>query len=201
MARTLIHLSTDPNLKLMTPRIPNNRLTYTGYENATIPRICFAPSINSALAAAPPVKTGVVLYVYTPTSIDPKAVYKPSTKEVPDSSHTHEIWYLKPCTVKKIGAIIVGDIIRAKYWEPKERKGHYDLEWYTYKHLRDPMDKQEIDRYLKKQPMYMQKQRELQQQQSDIKSARLKGIIGGALAATGGIAIFNLIGNKLSRIK
>ena len=195
MAIQLYHLSTDPNLSVMVPRVPNNRLVRAGKENGTIPRICFASSISSALAAAPPARTGIILYVYSPTSINRAAVYKPSTQEVPDSRHTHEVWYLEPTTVKKIGAIIVGDIIRAKYWGTKEeREGHYDLEWYKYKYLKDPKDKKEIKNYLSKQPIYNRKLRAKRME-------RLKGALGGALTLGAGIAVYNLIGSNLKRVK
>ena len=195
MAINLFHLSPDPNLKLMVPRVPNNRLVRTGKEDGVTPRICFANSINSALAASPPARTGRVLYVYTPTQIDKAAIYKPTPSQVPDVRHTHEVWYTKPTQVKKIGAIIIGDVIRGKYWGTKEeREGHYDLEWYKYKMLKNSNDKKEIKRYMRLQPLHRRKER------AKLKN-RMIGALGGALASLGGVAIYSLVNNRLTRVK
>lgn len=88
MGANLFHLSLDPNLKVMTPRIPNNRLVRTGKEDSVMPRICFAPSIHSALAAAPLVRTGAFLHNLL---ID----IRKSQKELQDcKAHSVELWQL-----------------------------------------------------------------------------------------------------------
>lgn len=194
MAINLFHLSKDPNLKTMIPRVPNNRLVRSGKEDGKTPRVCFSKSIHSALASAPPARTGSVLYVYSPTSIDKSALYKPSLSQVPDSGFTHEVWYLKPVTVKKVGIIVVGDIIRSKYWYGKERESHYDLTWHNYKEIDTPKNKSEIRAYLKSQPDYQRRKRSKRKE-------LLRGMLGGGFATLGGVAVYMLVGNILKRIK
>lgn len=45
----IYHLSKDPNIRIMTPRIPH--FTATGFEDENTPRICFSTSINGCLNA------------------------------------------------------------------------------------------------------------------------------------------------------
>lgn len=105
----LYHLSTDPNLTTMTPRIPPYNRIKIGFENGITKRVCFAPTIKNALSAVPSGKPGVVHYIYVAVSPDPKFIYKPTSNDVPEAGFTHEIWYLKSINVKKVGVLIIGD--------------------------------------------------------------------------------------------
>jgi hypothetical protein len=89
------------------PRIPNNTLTKTGNENATIPRVCFAPSVDQCLMA---MCNGYGVYhVYEPEDYGKLHVVMNTKKFVPDASITDEIWSLTETKLKKIGSIYVYD--------------------------------------------------------------------------------------------
>ena len=100
----LYHLSSDANLKLLTPKIPNGAVPE--YEEMTTPRVCFSDTIEGCLSA---VQIGDgQLYVYTPVDEDID-YYIPSNSEVYDAFLTGEVWILKEVEVKCLGKIDVKD--------------------------------------------------------------------------------------------
>lgn len=187
----LYHLSTDPNLKTMVPRVPRNARVQRGQEDGVTKRICFAPSIHDATAAAPSSAEGAMLYVYSPVSIDPKAIYYPSPFQVGDVKYTHEVWYTKPCNVKKVAVILVGDVVRevfAPHPDAKKFPGHYaQLTWKTYKKFNEVPTSKQRKEYLEQQKKY----------QASLREER-KGLILGAF---GSLAVFALIGGVLKLLK
>ena len=86
------------------PRIPDNYFTKNGYENSSIKRVCFAPSINKCLTALSQNCSNKEYFVYEP--MGEFEVYKPSTKDVPDCKITGEMWIVEPVKIKKIGKIL-----------------------------------------------------------------------------------------------
>lgn len=62
----LYHVSINPDLKVLVPRVPKNEYTFTGIEDNVHKRICFAPSIQQALRAFARPINKETLYVYTP---------------------------------------------------------------------------------------------------------------------------------------
>ena len=195
MAPRLYHISENPNLTVMTPRIPNNRLVKAGFENGTIGRVCFAPTIDYAIAAAPRGKAGELLYVYIPTSVDKNAIYHPTVNEVPDVTYTHEVWYLKPVTVKKVGVILVGDAyLEQRFLGPDAYKEHFILRFQKYKRFKNMPTKEEQEEYFKSQPQYY---KYLQQKEKDKKH---NSVVSKVLAAAAGVPLLLLVGNKLKAV-
>lgn len=108
VTKNLYHLS-EKNLndKTLTPRIPDNFLVKNGYEDKETPRVCFTSSINKSLRAMSQNLKGKEFYVHIPSG--DHETYKPSTKEVPDSKVTGEIWITEPVKLTCIGKIKVGE--------------------------------------------------------------------------------------------
>jgi len=106
---SLIHLSLDDKPKLMKPRIPVNKLTKSGVENNTIPRICFAQSIFGALSAIQFGRTGDELYVHVPINPQKVLYSKDIVKYVADAKNTSECWILdEKLFTNVVGKIVVG---------------------------------------------------------------------------------------------
>lgn len=204
MAPRLYHISENPNLTVMTPRIPQNRLVSKGYENGTIGRVCFAPTIADCISAAPRGKAGEVLYVYLAQGVNPEYVYKPTINDVPDSKYTHEIWYLKPVNVKRVGVIVVGDAyLEQRFLGPKSFEKHFTLRWHNYKRFNKngPTEEEKLE-FLKTQPVYQSMLRKQEEERAEKEKMKKVGktaaIVSAALAS--GLAVFSLVGNRLKPI-
>lgn len=204
MAPRLYHISENPNLTVMTPRIPQNRLVSKGYENGTIGRVCFAPTIADCISAAPRGKAGEVLYVYLAQGVNPEYIYKPTINDVPDSKYTHEIWYLKPVNVKRVGVIVVGDAyLEQRFLGPQSFEKHFTLRWHNYKRFNKngPTEEEKLE-FLKTQPVYqgmLRKQEEERAEKEKMKKVgKAAAIVSAALAS--GLAVFSLVGNRLKPI-
>ena len=65
----LYHLSSDTNLKLLTPKIPNGAVPE--YEEMTTPRVCFSDTIEGCLSA---VQIGAIRRVYNHNGIDKEVI-------------------------------------------------------------------------------------------------------------------------------
>jgi hypothetical protein len=104
----LYHVSPDPNLKVLIPRVPKNGVVNWGAEDGVHKRVCFAPSIQQALRAMARPVNKETLYVYTPVGLNNRWIYKPTSTQVPDVGVTNEIWYLRPCQVKLVEVIVGG---------------------------------------------------------------------------------------------
>lgn len=109
----LYHISLTPNLTTLVPKIPSHFLTKHLLEEGKTKRISFSPSIKNCLRAVG-AKKNKTYYVYSPTAIDVKYLYRPSREEVPDSRLTNEYWYLKPVNVKLVAVVKAGRIIDPK---------------------------------------------------------------------------------------
>ena len=104
--KKMYFLSADNmNGKTLTPRVPSNYFTKNGYEDGKTARVCFAPSIEKALMALSIKCEGREFYVHVPEDGQDLDIYKPSTKEVPDSKITGEIWVKNKVKIKCIGKI------------------------------------------------------------------------------------------------
>jgi hypothetical protein len=191
----LYHISENPNLTLMIPRVPVNKLTKKGYENSTIGRISFAPTIGDCISAAPRGKAGEILYVYKPVQINKNAVYRPKPSEVPDAKYSHEVWYLEPTTVKKVAVIVVGDAFMQKqFLEPRAWEKHFILRYHNFKRFKNDPTKEQVDEYLNTQPMY-QKQLQTLKKAEQAKKTLMKAALNAA-----GAGVFLLVGNKLKSL-
>lgn len=91
--------------EVIKPSIPNNYLTAHGYEDDSTARVCFAPTINHCLMAMSRNVKGQEFFVMIPDGN--YSIYKPTSKEVPDSVATKEVWITEPVKVKCIGKIKV----------------------------------------------------------------------------------------------
>ena len=122
----------DWDESIIRPRIPNNFLTRNGYEDATIPRVCFSTFIDGCLRALSQNLKGKVFYVYQP--VGKYEVITPTLEQVPDRAVTRERWITKPVELHCIGKIQVGeakgDGIKYVYGEDNEHSAKlYDWEW------------------------------------------------------------------------
>ena len=145
------HLSTIKGLTKLQPSVPNNFLTDYGFENNTIKRVCFTPSIDQCLMAMSANITHKEFYVYIPYNIDTNKLRKPSVEEVPDSLITGEVWSLQSVRIKCIGKIRVtkpkgtthkynyGDKYTAELYE-------WEYEW-VEKYLIDESTELELPEY------------------------------------------------------
>lgn len=103
------HLSLKKITGVLRPRIPDNFLVKSGYEDSTTKRVSASTSIDGCLRAMSMDLEGKTLYVY---ELSTKGrVKKPSVEEVPDSKLTDEIWILDEAETKLVGSIFV---IKAK---------------------------------------------------------------------------------------
>lgn len=104
----LYHVSADldaPRIKTFEPRIPR----YRAYqENDSIPRICFAPDVESCFTALPEDtildinrQQRFVLYRLRCDPHDPNLLnFETVVKYVPDALYTREYWYTKPVQLR-----------------------------------------------------------------------------------------------------
>ena len=97
----LYHLSTNKNLNILTPRIPECAIST--YENTSMKRVCFSDYIGGCLSALQGIPTKY--YVYVPYNFQNENIYYPTENDVRDAKYTREIWYLNEINVKCIGAI------------------------------------------------------------------------------------------------
>ena len=186
----LYHLSLNPNLTTLIPRIPKNSMTRTGLEDPVNKRVCFGQSVKGALSAVPHGQLGDVMYIYMPTSIDKRFVYHPTPEQVPWVSFTHEVWYTAPVSVKKVGALIIGTAILSKILHhPKDPELIAPVFRVNYKRFGKVPTKEERKEYLKTQSEY----------QEYVKNYRI-GMLKGILGTLGGLAVFALVGSGIKRI-
>lgn len=184
----LYHLSMNPNLRTLIPRVPDNRPVKLGQEDGVNKRVCFGPSISHALMAVPHGDIGDIMYIYIPTSLDKRYIIKPTPDQVPWVSATHEIWYTAPVTVKKVGVLIKGDAKFLKLLHhPKNPELVAPTYKFNYKRFKNVPTKEERREYMKSQSEYQEERRE-----------RLKGFLLGAF---GGLAVFALIGGAIRRLQ
>lgn len=104
-----MYFLSDKNMdsKILRPRIPSNFFTRNGFEDDSIPRISFAPSIDKCLMGLSQNLEGKRLYVHIPIIENKTKISKPTKIQVPDSQITREIWILTDVKIKCIGTIIV----------------------------------------------------------------------------------------------
>lgn len=152
--KNLYHLSEQNlNNKTLTPRIPDNFLVKNGYEDKETPRVCFTSSINKSLRAMSQNLKGKEFYVHIPSG--DYETYKPSTKEVPDSKVTGEVWITEPVKLTCIGKIKVGestgDGIPYQYGNNTAELYDWEYEWIEKYDLNESVLKSEPDIYYNKE--------------------------------------------------
>lgn len=105
MRYKLYHVSKDPNLIYLTPRIPEQATI--GFEDNTIPRICCCSSIDKCLIAMCGVWDNEIFYIYQLNINSDNVIYTPKRVKqyVSDASFTKEHWILNQVNVKKLGSI------------------------------------------------------------------------------------------------
>lgn len=123
------HLSTKPNLTVLTPRIPECAVSI--YEDTGTKRVCFSDFIGGCLSALQDLPRKY--YVYVP--VDNVEMYKPSVDEVRDAEFTHEFWCLKSITVKCIGIIESFDYTKVE--QHNSGRGRVAFFHYPYKWIND----------------------------------------------------------------
>lgn len=127
----LYHLSTDGNLSVLTPRVPECALK--AIEDTTVKRVCFSDFIGGCLSALQSLPG--VYYVYIPDQeLSEEDIHHPTVYEARDVEYTHEVWVMKEVKVKCIGAIRTEDYDWAKVKVRNSGRGnviflHYPYEW------------------------------------------------------------------------
>ena len=124
----LYHLSTNKNLNILTPRIPECAIST--YENTSMKRVCFSDYIGGCLSALQGIPTKY--YVYVPYNFQNENIYYPTENDVRDAKYTHEIWYLNEINVKCIGAIKSFNYDYNKKYDTNRGKitvFHYPYKW------------------------------------------------------------------------
>lgn len=102
--------------EVLEPRVPSNYFTDEGYEDNTTPRVCFAPTIKQCLLAiATEEAAQYEFYIHVP--VGSPTVVVPTTKEVPDSHWTNEIWVTEPVQMKTIGVLGISGISKDPKYE------------------------------------------------------------------------------------
>lgn len=125
----LYHLSTNGNLEVLTPRVPEGVVSM--YEDTKTKRICFSDFIEGCLSSLYDIPRKY--YVYIPEcKVDEADIYYPTVDEVRDAKINHEVWITKEIKVKCIG------IIQTDIWDWKKLHNsgrgrvtffHYPYEW------------------------------------------------------------------------
>lgn len=105
--KRLFHISENPNIGSLEPRVPRNFLVDKGYEDSKTQRVCFASTIDGCLRAMSANIKGKTFYVYNPE--EDQEVYIPTKEEVPDCRATGEVWVLNHVRLNRIGEIKVGE--------------------------------------------------------------------------------------------
>lgn len=125
----LYHLSTDGNLSVLTPRVPE--CAVESIEDTTIKRVCFSDFIGGCLSALQSLPG--VYYVYIPDQeLSEEDIHHPTVYEARDAEYTHEVWVMKEVKVKCIGAIRTDDYDWAKVRNSGRGNViflHYPYEW------------------------------------------------------------------------
>ena len=123
------HLSQSGRIKIAVPKVSS--MAVPSFEDMSIPRVSFAPSIDQCISALiPAVRT--IFYVYVPEDLKNFQIYKPKIYQVRDCKETGEVWSLKRVRVKRIGKIKITKSLG--YEKHKNYRGvfhihRYDWEW------------------------------------------------------------------------
>ena len=129
----LFFISANKDIKELVPRIPNNFFTKNGYENDSIPRVCFSTDIGKCLMALSMNCTDKKFYVYSP--IGNYKIISPTKRQVPDVEITNEKWICEKVKLICIGEILCTgdkgeDGIPYKYGQNNEYYGElYEWNW------------------------------------------------------------------------
>lgn len=101
----LYHLSQDPTLDTLNPRVPKNFFTEHGYEDSETPRVSLAQTVDGALSALS--QGGLEGKVFNVYEALPETIQQhvPSVEEVPDARVTGEHWSLTPTRLKLLKQI------------------------------------------------------------------------------------------------
>lgn len=128
----LVSLLDNLDRDIIQPRIPQTLLVQQKHADYKTKRICFYPSIDSALTAFSTTLEGVTLFVYQPVGLHTDSLVKPSITSVPTSPITDEYWYLAPIQLKKVAQIkVIKSLGTLDYTHgPKSTKDHlYKWKW------------------------------------------------------------------------
>ena len=148
----MYHLSNQNHLEKLTPKIPHKlKIRKNAFEDTTIKRISFAPSIEGCILGLQPSDKDftdgkLILYVYMPYDFINTDVISNGTivknKLVFDANVTKENWIISPVKVKIIGSITVFNKVQQKIeYQPirvgdkKFLKPNGKLDTYLYKYV------------------------------------------------------------------
>lgn len=117
----MYHLSKNDGITYLSARVPKKLLTRNNaFEDTTIPRVSFAPTIKKCILGLQPALTEflngeLVYFIYSPYNYDESLIVNNdeiiSKKLVYDAEITNECWYTGDVNVKLIGSITVYDKI------------------------------------------------------------------------------------------
>lgn len=123
------HLSRSGKIKIAVPKVSS--MAVPAFEDVSILRVSFAPSIDQCISALIP-NIRDIFYVYIPEDLKNFQIYKPKIYQVRDCKETGEVWSLKRVRVKCIGKIKITKSLGSE--EHKNYRGvfhihRYDWEW------------------------------------------------------------------------
>ena len=195
----LYHLSLNQNLTTLIPRVPKNQSVKAGLEDGVNKRVCFGQSIKGALSAVPHGEIGDIMYIYMPTAVDKRFVYYPTPQQVPWVSVTHEVWYTAPVSVKKVGALVIGnETFKKLLHHPVHPELTAPTYTANYKRFKGVPTEEERQAYLKTQNQYAEY---MEGRQKGYRRGLVKGLVKGTLGALAGLAIFVLVGSQIKRVR
>lgn len=125
--------------KILYPRVPDNYMTNIGAEENETPRVCFAETIDGALAALGQNIEGKKFYVYTADITNQRFLTNLTIVQknyVPDARHTKEMWVLDPVRIKLDCMIKVGEADRPLPYKYKEGSKEYKTELWSWKYTK-----------------------------------------------------------------
>ncbi len=126
----LYHVSDNPHIKTLSPRIPKSEDINKGLENGTIKRVCFAPSIEQCLQAICAEK-GKEYIVYVPKrNLMYSQIYKCNTQDAPGAYITDEYWCLTPIEVEPLYKVKVGNTVETNSGKYEDLLNYKVLESY-----------------------------------------------------------------------
>lgn len=154
--RSLFLVSLQDNLDkdIIQPKIPQTLLVQQKHADYKTKRVCFYPSIDSAITALSTTLKGVTLFVYQPVGLHTDSLIKTDITSLPTAPLTGEYWYLAPIQLKKVAEIkILKPLKSLEYTHgPRSTKDYlYKWEW---EEILKPWEKKKSKSFSKKGKSY-----------------------------------------------
>lgn len=154
--RSLFLVSLQDNLDkdIIQPKIPQTLLVQQKHSDYKTKRICFYPSIDSAITALSNTLKGVTLFVYQPVGLHTDSLIKPDITSLPTAPLTGEYWYLAPIQLKKVATVrIIKPLKPLEYSHGPRGTKDYLYKW-DWEEILEPWEKKKSKSFSKKGKSY-----------------------------------------------